>query len=76
MATLAPFSAVFAIIFGHFFCVYGLSSFVSMLVKREEAALLGVFSCLFAATFSGGYPSLVDADTWVSLYFISFFIYF
>nr|KAJ3411035.1 hypothetical protein HK105_002739 [Polyrhizophydium stewartii] len=47
-----------------FFGVYGMSAVVSMLVPRENASLLGVVVCLFAAVFCGYGPSLTQARNW------------
>jgi hypothetical protein len=62
---LSAYHSVFAVVFLFFFCVYGLAAVVSMLVRRENASLLGVVVCLFAAVFNGFGPSLHDAHKWV-----------
>jgi len=58
------FAKYFAIVWTVFFAVYGLSSVVSMLVKREDASLLSVIVCLFAAVFNGFGPSITEGRTW------------
>jgi hypothetical protein len=45
----SSFATLFVIILGMFFCVYGLAAVVSMLVKREQAALLSVITTLIVS---------------------------
>jgi hypothetical protein len=59
-----PFGTLFLIILAQFFCVYGLAAVVSMLVKREDAALLAVVTCLFSAVFCGYGPTISQAQKW------------
>ncbi|KAJ3416423.1 hypothetical protein HDV05_001581 [Chytridiales sp. JEL 0842] len=59
-----PFPTLFVIILAQFFCVYGLATVVSMVVKREDAALLAVVTCLFSAVFCGYGPSVEKARSW------------
>ena len=51
------------------FGVYGISAFVSVVVKRERASLLAVIISLFAAIFCGYGPTLRDAKD-NNLYFL------
>ena len=62
-----PTSSFFTILFIamlQFYCVYGLAAVISMLVKREQAALLSVIATLVAATMSGYGPSLTQFRSW------------
>lgn len=61
---IITFPKVFAIILINFYCVYGLASIISTLVRRENASLLAVVACLFAATFCGFGPTLTNAQEW------------
>ncbi|KAJ3033261.1 hypothetical protein HDV00_006551 [Rhizophlyctis rosea] len=58
------FASQYAIIYLQFFGVYGLAAIVSMLVRRENANLLAVVVCMFAAVFCGYGPSLRQAQNW------------
>jgi hypothetical protein len=68
-APIISFGKEYAIIFLLFYCVYGLSSIISMIVRREDAPLLAVVACLFSSVFCGFGPSLVDAKGWGLLWF-------
>ena len=46
---LISFGKFYFLIFLTFYCVYGLATIVSMLVRRENSSLLAVVICLFAA---------------------------
>ncbi|KAI8896887.1 P-loop containing nucleoside triphosphate hydrolase protein [Globomyces pollinis-pini] len=61
---MIPFWVQFAMIGLMFYGVYGLCSFVSMVVKRENASLLAVIFSLIAAVFCGYGPTLVDVKSW------------
>ncbi|KAI9349485.1 hypothetical protein DFJ73DRAFT_659752 [Zopfochytrium polystomum] len=60
----SSFGFLFVQILLLFYCVYGLSAIVSMLVRREDAALLAVVTCLFAAVFCGYGPTIKNARSW------------
>jgi hypothetical protein len=47
-----------------YFCVYGLAAITSMIVKRENAALLGVIVSLVAACLNGYGPNLNQGKSW------------
>ena len=47
-----------------YFCVYGLSAITSMLVARENAALLGVIVSLITACLNGYGPNLKQGREW------------
>lgn len=55
---LTSFWRLYAIVFVLFYCVYGLSSFVSLLVRRENASLLAVIVTLFVGIFNGFGPNV------------------
>jgi hypothetical protein len=61
---VAAFDKVYGIVTVLFYCVYGLSTIISMCVRRENASLVAVVACLFAGTFCGFGPTLVDAKRW------------
>jgi ABC-type multidrug transport system ATPase subunit len=48
----------------YFYCIYGLASCVSILVKREDGALLAVMASLLVALMSGVAPPLNKVTTW------------
>ncbi|KAI8914475.1 hypothetical protein EDD86DRAFT_199414, partial [Gorgonomyces haynaldii] len=61
---LISFQKLYVVILALFFGVYGLSSAISMIVARENAALLAVVICLFNAVFTGFGVTLVDGHNW------------
>ena len=52
-----------------FFCLYGLSAFVSMVVKREKAVLLAVLLAMCNGIFCGVGPTLRTVKKWNMLWF-------
>lgn len=58
---LISFDRLYLLLFMMIFCVYGLSVVVSMLVRRENSALLAVIVTMFAAVFNGYGPTLTQA---------------
>ncbi|KAF2470518.1 uncharacterized protein BDR25DRAFT_262454 [Lindgomyces ingoldianus] len=48
----------------YFYCVYGLASFVSTAVKRENGTLLAMILCLIIGAFGGYAPPLSTIQTW------------
>ena len=54
----------YLIIMLNFYCVYGLASVVSMVVSKENGALLSVVVCMIMATFCGYGPNLRRAIQW------------
>ena len=58
------FELLFINVWCQYFCVYGLSAITSMLVKRENAALLGVIISLIAACLNGYGPNLKQGREW------------
>ena len=48
----------------YFYCVYGLASLVSMLVRREDAPLFATMIALIAGILSGAAPTLADVRGW------------
>jgi ABC-type multidrug transport system ATPase subunit len=64
-----PYYIQFGIIVCYVFGVYGLCSFVSMIVRRENATLLAVVVALFSGVFCGYGLTLNDARKW-NIYFV------
>ena len=58
------FELMFVNVWCQYFCVYGLSAIMSMLVRRENAALLGVIVSLIAACLNGYGPNLKQGRAW------------
>jgi hypothetical protein len=58
------FWVLFGIITLFYFGVFGLSAFVSMIVKRQHSVLLAVVISMFSAVFCGYGPTLQDARRW------------
>ncbi|KAJ3284823.1 hypothetical protein HDU79_007844 [Rhizoclosmatium sp. JEL0117] len=57
----SSFGFIYLVILLQFWCVYGMAMLVSMLVRREDSALLAVVICLFSAVFCGYGPSIKDS---------------
>jgi hypothetical protein len=49
------------ILFLNFFCIYGLSAVISVIVRKENSALLAVVFGMFMAVFNGYSPTVADA---------------
>lgn len=58
------FSTMYGLVTLLYFCVYGLATLCSMVVRRENAALLGTIASLVAATMCGFGPSITQAKKW------------
>ena len=58
------FVTLFGIVWCQYFCVYGLAAMMSMLVARENSALVGVIAALIASCLCGYGPSLVQGREW------------
>ncbi|KAL2880329.1 hypothetical protein SGCOL_004379 [Colletotrichum sp. CLE4] len=50
--------------FFYFYCIYGLASIVSMLVRREDAPLFATMISLIVAILSGAAPPLAKVKEW------------
>ncbi|KAH7313876.1 hypothetical protein B0I35DRAFT_355760 [Stachybotrys elegans] len=48
----------------YFYCIYGLASIVSMIVRREDAPLFSTMIALITGILSGSAPSLRQARDW------------
>lgn len=59
-----PFTALFVIVLCQYYAVYGLAAVTSMVVSRENSALLGVIASLIAGCLCGFGPSLVQFRDW------------
>jgi succinate dehydrogenase hydrophobic anchor subunit len=55
-----PFTIFFVIVICQYYAVYGLAAITSMVVKRENSALLGVIASLVAGCLCGFGPSLAQ----------------
>ena len=62
------FGILYLIILFQFWGVYGLSTIISVLVKRENGSLMAVILSLVAAIFCGYGPPLHDAKKWGILF--------
>lgn len=58
------FETMFGMAWCQYFAVYGLAALTSMLVARENSALLGTIVALIAGCLCGFGPSLVQARSW------------
>lgn len=58
------FNKLYLCVLLNFYCVYGLASCVSMLVKKEDGPLLAVIVGLVVAVFCGSGPSLAKVREW------------
>ncbi|TPX47429.1 hypothetical protein SeMB42_g03315 [Synchytrium endobioticum] len=61
---LVPFLTQWAIALFNFFGEYGLAAIISLLVRREDGALVSVIVGLIAAVFCGYGPSVNQANSW------------
>ncbi|TPX35033.1 hypothetical protein SmJEL517_g02426 [Synchytrium microbalum] len=61
---LVPFATQWAIALLNFFGEYGLAAVISLLVRREDGALVSVIVGLIAAVFCGYGPSINEANSW------------
>ncbi|ORY18078.1 hypothetical protein BCR33DRAFT_777678 [Rhizoclosmatium globosum] len=57
----SSFGFVYAVIMLQFWSVYGMAMLISMIVRREDSALLAVVVCLFCAVFCGYGPTIKDS---------------
>lgn len=48
----------------YFYCIYGLASCVSMMIRREDAPLFATMLALIAGIMCGAAPSLADVRSW------------
>jgi hypothetical protein len=60
----SSFGEVLLIVWVQFLAVYGQAACISMLVKREQAALLAVIASLILGTLCGYGPTLTQFDDW------------
>ncbi|KAF2480385.1 hypothetical protein BDY17DRAFT_336481 [Neohortaea acidophila] len=63
-APLMPFMRMFVANLFYFWCVYGLASVVSMLVKRENGPLIAVLASLIIGVLGGVAPPLKTVMKW------------
>lgn len=58
------FRKMYLVQFLAFFCVYGISYCVAMVVKRENAAMIAVCFTIISAALCGGGPNIKDMNSW------------
>ena len=61
---IIPWGIAFLTNLLYFYCIYGLASCISMIVRREEAPLLSVMISLIVGLLSGAAPPLSKVKTW------------
>lgn len=61
---LIPFQWMYVINLLYFWCVYGLASIVSMIVKREDGPLIAVLGSLIIGVLGGVAPPLSTVKSW------------
>ncbi|KAI1741595.1 hypothetical protein F4680DRAFT_447061 [Xylaria scruposa] len=61
---IIPWGIAFATNFLHFYCIYGLSSIMSMIVRREDAPLFATMISLVVGILSGAAPPLSKVKEW------------
>ncbi|KAK5659737.1 hypothetical protein OQA88_948 [Cercophora sp. LCS_1] len=59
-----PYWAAFAVNLLYFYCVFGLASGVSMVVKRQDAPLVATMCALVVGILSGAAPSMSSVTKW------------
>lgn len=58
------FSSIFAANLLYFYCIYGFSSCISMVTKREDGPLLAVMGSLIIGILGGVAPPLSKVKMW------------
>ncbi|KAI5866109.1 hypothetical protein GGS23DRAFT_369953 [Durotheca rogersii] len=61
---IIPWGTAFFANLAYFYCIYGLASCVSMLVRREDAPLLATMISLIVGILSGAAPPLSSVQGW------------
>ncbi|KAK5059647.1 hypothetical protein LTR69_006236 [Exophiala sideris] len=61
---LMSFGSIFAANLLYFYCIYGFSSCISMVTKREDGPLLAVMGSLIIGILGGVAPPLSKVSTW------------
>ena len=61
---LIPWGASFVSNLLYFYCIYGLASIVSMIVRPADGPLFAVVASLIVGVLSGAAPPLVNVDSW------------
>lgn len=59
-----PWGVAFVANLGYFWCVYGMSSIISMVAKREDAPLLATMASLILGILCGAAPTLAQVSKW------------
>ncbi|KAK3386198.1 hypothetical protein B0H63DRAFT_501695 [Podospora didyma] len=63
-ATIVPWGVAFLANMLYFYCIYGLASGISMVVKREDAPLFATMISLIVGILSGAAPPLSTVRRW------------
>ncbi|KAI0969524.1 hypothetical protein F4678DRAFT_481117 [Xylaria arbuscula] len=61
---IIPWGYAFITNLVYFYCIYGLASVMSMIVRREDAPLFATMASLIVGILSGAAPSLSKVKTW------------
>jgi hypothetical protein len=61
---MIPFGYALAANLLYFYCIYGLASIVSMIVRREDGPLIATLCSLIVGVLSGVAPNLSTVDSW------------
>ncbi|KAI0871078.1 hypothetical protein GGS24DRAFT_492514 [Hypoxylon argillaceum] len=61
---IIPWGIAFTTNFVYFYCIYGLASVMSMIVRREDAPLLATMISLVVGILSGAAPALSKVEEW------------
>lgn len=61
---IIPWTAAFTANLMYFYCIYGLASIVSMIVRQSDGPLFAVMASLIVGVLSGAAPPLRKVDSW------------
>ncbi|KAI2626939.1 hypothetical protein GGS26DRAFT_562180 [Hypomontagnella submonticulosa] len=61
---IIPWATAFVVNLVYFYCIYGLASCVSMIVRREDAPLIATMISLIVGILSGAAPPLSSVKDW------------
>ncbi|KAI0386405.1 hypothetical protein F5Y04DRAFT_121830 [Hypomontagnella monticulosa] len=61
---IIPWGTAFVVNLVYFYCIYGLASCVSMIVRREDAPLIATMISLIVGILSGAAPPLSSVQDW------------
>ncbi|KAK6087714.1 hypothetical protein SCUP234_01353 [Seiridium cupressi] len=63
-APIIPWGTAFLVNLLYFYCIYGLASFLSMIMRREDAPLFATMISLIVGVLCGAAPPLAKVQTW------------